>query len=149
MGGRPNSQSTEEAHRAVCRGFPWRQNLHLAGTIMSNPDLPPELLDHVVDLLQDTRDALKNCCLVAKSWIPRSRRHLFARIAFPNPASLRSWRSAFPDPSTSPACCARSLFIGYAPVVVAEDAEEGGWIPTFSRVVHFELVIPCITPDGE
>ena len=136
------TQSTEVAHRAVRRGFPWRQNFHFAEAIMSNPDLPPELLDHVVDLLQDTRDALRNCCLVAKSWIPRSRRHLFARIAFLDAASLRSWKTAFPDPSTSPASYARFLFVQCSQVVTAADVEEGGWIPTFSQVVHFELWIP-------
>ena len=113
---------------------------------MSNPDLPPELLDHVVDLLQDTRDALKNCCLVAKSWIPRSRRHLFARIAFLDAAGLRSWKTAFPDPSTSPASHTRFLLVKYPQDITAADAEEGGWIPTFSRVVHFEVVIPCRKP---
>jgi hypothetical protein len=49
---------------------------------MPNPYLPAELLDHVVDLLHDTEDALRSCCLVSKSWIPRTRRHLFADIEF-------------------------------------------------------------------
>ena len=31
-----------------------------AETTMSNPRLPPETLDHVVDHLHDTEDALKN-----------------------------------------------------------------------------------------
>jgi hypothetical protein len=36
---------------------------------MSNP-LPAELLDYVIDHLCDTQDALRNCCLVSKSWVP-------------------------------------------------------------------------------
>ena len=111
-------------------------------TTMSCPCLPAELLDDVVDLLQDRSEALKSCCLVAKSWIPRARRHLFARIALPDVASLRSWKTAFPDPSTSPAYYTRSLLIRYPWDIMVEDVEEGSWIPAFSRVAHFEVVIP-------
>ena len=50
---------------------------------MSNPHLPPELLDLIVDLLHDTGDALESCCPVFKSWIPRTRKHLFSHIEFP------------------------------------------------------------------
>jgi hypothetical protein len=32
--------------------------------------------------LHDTRDALRNCCLIFKSWIPRTRKHLFADVRF-------------------------------------------------------------------
>jgi hypothetical protein len=49
---------------------------------MPNPHLPAELLDHVVDHLHDTKLALRSCCLVSKSWIPRTRKHLFANINF-------------------------------------------------------------------
>ena len=109
---------------------------------MSLPHLPAELLDHVVDLLQDEGDALKNCCLVSKSWIPRSQRHLFDRMQlFLGAATLRSWRTTFPDPSTSPARYTRSLYVEY-PQVKTVDVESGGWIPTFSQVVHFEVMIP-------
>ena len=111
-------------------------------TTMSYPYLPAELLDDVVDLLQDRSEALKGCCLVAKSWIHRARRHLFARIALPDVASLQSWKTAFPDPSTSPACYTRSLGIKYPWDIMVEDTEEGSWIPAFSRVAYFELVIP-------
>ena len=113
---------------------------------MSNPSLPAELLDRIVDFLYDSRSALKSCCLVSKSWIPRTRVHLFASVAFYTPESLRSWRKAFPDPSTSPACYTRLLTIHCPQVVTATDAEEGGWIPTFSRVVNF--VVDIRKPDS-
>ena len=49
---------------------------------MSSPYLPAELLDYIVDHLHDTKDALKSCGLLSKSWIPRTRRRLFANILF-------------------------------------------------------------------
>jgi len=105
---------------------------------MSNPILPAELLDHIFDHL-DTTHALRSCCLVSKSWIPCTRRHLFAEIKFNVGQELRSWRRTFPDPSTSPACYAKTLSIYCLPAVAATDAEGGGWIRGFSRVVRLEV----------
>ena len=45
----------------------------------------------------------------------------------------------FPDPSTSPACYTTTLDVGCSRVVTAADAEVGGWIRGFSRVVHLEV----------
>ena len=101
---------------------------------MSDPHLPAEMLDHIVDHLHNTQDALRNCCLVSKSWIPRTRTHLFADIRFRTSENLRSWKRSFPDPSTSPARYAKALFVGSFRVVAAGDAEVGGWIGGFSRV---------------
>ena len=104
---------------------------------MSN--LPGEILDHIVDLLHDSQIPLRNCCLVSKSWIPRTRRHLFAEIRFQTSRNLLSWKKTFRDPSTSPACYTKNLLIG--PKVLAdEDAYMSGWIGVFSRVVRLELV---------
>jgi len=105
---------------------------------MSNPALPAELLDHIADHL-DTACALRNCCLVSKSWIPRTRKHLFAKIKFVTAQKLHSWKRTFPDPSTSPACYTKTLLIGCLRAVTAADAEAGGWIGGFSRVVHLEV----------
>ena len=106
---------------------------------MSNPRLPPEILDHIVDLLHDTEDALKNCCLVSKSWIPRTRKHLFADIKFYPEKTLQSWKETFPDPSTSPAHYAKTLNFDYSHLVTAADGEPGGWITGFSGVVHLKM----------
>ena len=103
---------------------------------MSNPPLPAEILDHVVDHLHDMRDALKNCCLVSKSWIPRARMHLFTDVMFYTIKLLQTWKEMFPDPSTSPACYAKLLFVGNSEAVTVADAEAGGWITGFSRVVR-------------
>ena len=105
---------------------------------MSSPHLPAELLDHVVDHLHDTKHTLGTCCLVSKSWIPRTRIHLFASVRFDTAEKLRSWKETFPNPPTSPACYAKSLFVNCR-CVTAEDAEVGWWISGFSRVVHLEV----------
>jgi hypothetical protein len=108
---------------------------------MSDLVLPADLLDEVVDHLHDTKDALRSCCLVSKSWIPRARKHLFADIEFHDASNLRSWKNAFPDPSTSPACYTKNLLIKPLAAVAAADAEEGGWIPSFSQVVRVEIFV--------
>ena len=106
---------------------------------------PCEILDHIVDLLHDSQAYgqipldLRNCCLISKSWIPRTRRHLFAEIHFRTQKNLESWKKTFPDPSTSPARYAKFLWIGCPQVVMAEGAGTGGWIPSFSSVKHLEL----------
>ena len=110
-----------------------------AETAMSNPHLPPEILDHTVDLLHDDQDALKQCCLVSKSWIPRAREHLFAAIRLRAERHLGSWKKTFPDPSTSPARYTKTLIIHCAHVVTAADADAGGWVRDFSRLVRLEM----------
>jgi hypothetical protein len=105
------------------------------------PDpLPAEMLDHVVDCLHDAQDALRNCCLVSKSWVPRTRKYLFADIRFPTAKSLQSWKETFPDPSISPAHYAETLSVGCLHFVTAADAQVGGWIRGFSHIIHLEVV---------
>ena len=111
---------------------------------MSDPQLPAEMLNHVVDHLRDTKNALGNCCLISKSWIPRTRKHLFADIEFQTEIHLGSWKKTFPDPSNSPACYTKTLSVGCPQVVTSADAEVGGWIRGFSSVVH--LVVRSQTP---
>ena len=115
---------------------------------MSPPPLPPELLDHVVDLLHDEMKVLKDCCLVSKSWIPRTRKHIFFHIEFCFSEDLQSWRNVFPDPSTSPAYYTQSLFIRCPSAVTTTDAEDGGWIPTFSRIVRLRMSFAGIGSGG-
>ena len=105
-------------------------------TTMSNPYLPPEILDYVVDLLYDYPNVLERCCLVSKSWIPRTRKHLFAEIRLHDKKDLESWKTVFPDPSTCPAYFTKSLHVGCARAVTAADAEPGGWLTGFSHIVH-------------
>jgi len=106
---------------------------------MSNPHLPVETLDHILDFLHDSTHALRHCCLVSKSWIPHTRSHLFAEIRFRTAKNLDSWKDTFPDPSTSPACFTKSLSVDCPQAVTAVDAEAGGWLRGFSRVVRFAV----------
>jgi len=98
---------------------------------MSNPDLPAELLDRIVDFLHDAQDALRNCCLVSKPWIPWTQKHLFADVQFDNRDDLESWKELFPDPLGSPAHYTKTLFVGSLHFATATDAEPGGWIRGF------------------
>jgi len=110
-----------------------------AETTMSSPRLTAELLDHVVDYLHDSKDALRKCCLVSKSWVPRARRHLFAEVWFETEEDLESWLGIFPDPSTSPARYTKNLIIDCPQAVAIADGEGGGWIRSFSHVINLEL----------
>jgi hypothetical protein len=107
-------------------------------TTMSDPCLPPELVDNIVDLLYDKPETLKRCCLVSKSWVPRARNYLFADIRFPAPKRLQSWKEIFPDPANSPARYAKTLYIGPY-IVTAASPEVDGWIRDFSGVEHLEV----------
>ena len=106
---------------------------------MPNPPLPAELLDCIVDHLYDAEDALRNCCLVSKSWIPRTRMHLFTDVQFKTEANLESWKKTFPDPLTSPAHYTKALLIDFSHIITAADVEAGGWIRGFPHVVHLEV----------
>ncbi|KAF9645274.1 hypothetical protein BDM02DRAFT_3205327 [Thelephora ganbajun] len=104
---------------------------------MSNPHqphLPPEILDYIVDLLHDEPETLKQCCLVSKSWASRTRKHLFANVEFFTADDLEAWKQMFPDPARSPAHHTHTLSIHCIWAIEEADAEDGGWIPTFSRV---------------
>ena len=98
---------------------------------MSNPRLPPETIDYTIDFLHDDPKTLERCCPVSKSWVPRTRKHLFASITFHTIENLELWEETFPDPSTSPAGYAKTLFIDCPQAVTT-----GSWIRGFSRVEH-------------
>ena len=101
---------------------------------MSDLRLPAETLDRIVDHLHDTKNALRNSCLVSKSWVPRTRKHLFANIEFCAADSLEPWKKTFPDPSTSPARYAKFLFINCPQAVTADS-----WIRSFSGVEYLKV----------
>ncbi|KAF9780892.1 hypothetical protein BJ322DRAFT_288059 [Thelephora terrestris] len=95
---------------------------------MSHP-LPPEIFDLIIDCLCNEPATLKACCLVSKSWVPRTRKHLFASVYLHICRStIRLWMKAFPDPSNSPAHYTRHLWIS------EQLAAESTWIRFFCRV---------------
>jgi len=87
----------------------------------SSVTIPPEIHDLITDHLHNDPTALKACCLVSKSWIHRTRKHLFASLEFqlihplddshPMGPCVESWKKTFPDPANSPAHHTRSLYI--------------------------------------
>ena len=113
----------------------------LTNTTMSNhePRLPPEILDSIIDILHDEPETLKNCILVSKSWVPRSRQYLFSDVTFRSPLDIEGWKKTFRDPASSPACHSHSLSVRYTGWVTDADTREGGWIHTFANVVRLEL----------
>ena len=106
---------------------------------MSEPRLPPEISDYIVDLLHDQPETLKQCCLVSKSWVPRTRKHLFGTIAFQLLDDLTAWKETFPDPVNSPAHHLRSLSLNSTSAVVAVVVEEDYWMRVFTNVVELNL----------
>lgn len=57
---------------------------------MSAGRLPPEIFDLFIDQLSHSSPDLKSCCLVSKSWLSRSRHHLFRHIIL-GYTSIVSW----------------------------------------------------------
>ena len=101
-----------------------------------SPALPPETFDTIIDHLHDEPATLKTCCTVSKSWVPRARKHLFAHVELNTTFRLKAWKSAFPDPSNSPAHYTLSLSIYGAPDAVA-DVDD--WIHAFRNVEQLLL----------
>ena len=114
-------------------------------TTMSCP-FPPEIHDQIVDHLHDDPVALGACCLVSKSWVPRTRMHLFTNVKLSSKLTIKPWVEAFPDPSNSPAHYTQTLtVIGYrAPITIAADA--GRWIRAFHNTVHLHLYGCLLSP---
>ena len=110
-------------------------------TTMSHPLLPAELLGHTVDHLHDTRDALKSCCLVSASWVTRTRRHLFANVAFRSEKRPTIMKKYVSRSLQVPACYTDHLAVSCLKEVTPADAEECGWIPTFLRVARSDVDI--------
>ena len=101
---------------------------------MSSPDLPPEILDSVVDLLFDEPKTLRQCCLVSKSWVQRTRKHLFAVVVFRTERSINAWKEVFPESSDSPAKYTNVLKIESTGTILKD-----GCIPTFPRLARLEV----------
>lgn len=108
-------------------------------TTMPPPHLAPEIIDHILDDLHDEPEVLKKCSIVAKSWIPRTRRHLFAEIIFTDLTVLQLWKQAFPNPLSSPGQFTKTLYIAALCNVTMADRDAGGWIRAFSNVCSFEV----------
>jgi hypothetical protein len=127
----------EEGLRSVFSGRRQRPTT-LAPTTMSS--FPPEILDLITDHLHDEPTTLKACCVVSKSWIHRTRTHLFAHVEFhASKSHTELWKKTFPDLSKSPAHHTRSILIYGLSVITTADGGVGGWIRSFHNLVHLHL----------
>jgi len=60
-------------------------------------DLPQELIDEIISHIPlDDENSLRNCSLVAKSWVYPSRRYLFWTIDIEGATRLKSWLANIP-----------------------------------------------------
>ena len=107
---------------------------------MSSP-LSQEIFDLIIDFLYDEPDALKACCLVCKSWVHRTRKHLFAHVEFTPESDFKLWQKTFLCPSNSPAHYTRSLSIRAFEIFTLVDTDVGDWIRAFSGVIRLQLAI--------
>lgn len=114
---------------------------------MSEPRLPQEIIDYIVDLLRNERGTLSQCCLVSKSWIPRTRKHLFGEINFTSPTDPEEWMGMFPDPSNSPARYSHCLRIRCARDPIPEATKMGGWILSLTNVVRLVIIGTYLAPS--
>ena len=115
--------------------------------VVSGPLLPSDIFDLIVDQLDNELDELRACCLVSKSWVPRTRKHLFASVKFESNSrsSIHRWKEIFPDPSTAPTQYTRSLvFFGLTPVT-AENVL--AWIHSFRHLVELWLCTSGLDND--
>jgi len=46
----------------------------------TEPTLPNEIQDRILDFLYDSNSDLKTCALVCRAWVPASRYHLFSKV---------------------------------------------------------------------
>jgi len=75
--------------------------------------LPQELVEDVVDCLSNDRPVLESCSLVATTWLPRSRHHLFNRVSL-NGDTAKKWCSAIPPGPDGPSNLVRALTLQQA-----------------------------------
>jgi hypothetical protein len=138
---RVNQKDYKSPNKAPVTGREGKQDgiRPLPRPAMSGPRLPPEISDHIVDLLHDEPETLEQCCLVSNSWVPRTRKHLFREVRFESPAGLEAWKTTFPDLTNSPANHTRSLHIYCVRFITDPDTEEGGWFRAFCNVVRLEV----------
>ena len=102
---------------------------------------PPEILDLIVDHLHDEQTTLRACCLVSKSWVPRTRIHLFNCVSFSSSGpTLKSWMQTFPDPSNSPTRYTRILHLSDFKAVTVAISDARPWVQSFNHIVDLRVV---------
>ena len=108
-----------------------------------SPSLPTDILDLIADHLHDEPTKLRACCLVSKSWVPRTRRHLFAFLEFDasprSESTLELWMKAFPDPSNSPARYTRGLHLARYLAITVAISKARRWVHSFNHLTYLAV----------
>ena len=105
-----------------------------------SPTIPPEILDLITDHLHDEPTTLKACCIVSKSWVPRTRRHLFSHLKFNEfTHSIKYWVKTFPNPVDSPAHYTHILHLSGVPTITTATTTACAWLHSFRCVVELRL----------
>ena len=100
----------------------------------TNRVIPQDVIDEILDCLASDRKSLRKCALVAKSWIPSCRRHLFRAIVF-TPKSRTRWLETFPVPEESPARHVRSIYLsGTRDITPGRLLEHSPWFTNVEKV---------------
>ena len=76
--------------------------------------LPQELVEDIVDRLSGDRPMLETCSLVATTWLPRSRHHLFNGVSL-NSKTVKKWCSAIRPGPDGPSNLIHTLSLYQAP----------------------------------
>ena len=104
--------------------------------------LPQEILDHIVDHLHGEPATLRAICLVSKSWIPRTRIHLFHSVEFRlSGPTLESWMQTFPDTSNSPARYTRRLHLSNIKAAIDKSLDVLPQIHSFNHIMELTVGI--------
>ncbi|KAF9786121.1 hypothetical protein BJ322DRAFT_769114 [Thelephora terrestris] len=104
-----------------------------------------EITDYIIDLLHDEPETHRQCCLVSRIWVPRTRKHLFGTIRFKSSADLDARKKAFQNSLSSPTYHTRCLVVNCTRVA-ATILGEPGRVQSFSNVVRLELSSYFTTP---
>jgi hypothetical protein len=103
--------------------------------------LPPELIEHIIDYLHDSPEDLRSCALVCKAWLAPSRFHLFYKITLYStpilPSCGRLQRAI--QQSSHIALCVRELSF--------EAKRTGRFLLRFSDSDYAELELNTILPQ--
>jgi hypothetical protein len=92
---------------------------------ISNPPIPQELTEGIIDLLHDDIHALGTLALVSKSWLPRSRFHLFEELRI-SQADIDSFLVVLDSPNVT--ICPYVRCITFTAADVLDDSPETPWM---------------------
>ncbi|KAI0647585.1 hypothetical protein C8Q79DRAFT_636548 [Trametes meyenii] len=110
--------------------------------------LPPELYDATIDYLEDDVESLRACGLACKTWLPRSRFHLFRNVRLRHADDVVRFRALVASvPGIAHYVRKLSLVADYAGVTAEGAAlEDDGWVndtaellPLFTGVTTLAL----------